>query len=44
MEQLTEVIAIRITKAEYELLKSEASEKVRPIGWIAREKLRKAMN
>lgn len=44
MEQLTEVIAIRVTKKEYELLKNESSERDRSIAWIAREKLRKAMS
>lgn len=40
MEQLSKTLTLRLTASEYELLKREADERARPIGYLAREKIR----
>ena len=40
MEQKTKQILIRVTEADYQLLKEKAVEQDRPIAYIAREYMR----
>lgn len=42
VEQLTKTLTLRLTEAEYESLKNEAVNRQRSIGFVAREKIRKA--
>lgn len=44
MEQLTKQLVVRLTEKEYMLLKNEAEQRDRTMGWIVREKLRKTAN
>ena len=37
MEQKTKQILIRVSEADYQLLKDKAIEQDRPIAWVARE-------
>lgn len=37
MEQKTKQILIRVSEADYQLLKDKAVEQDRPIAWVARE-------
>lgn len=43
MEQLTKLIGVRLTEAEYALLRDQAEKQDRTIAWVAREKIREGM-
>lgn len=43
MEQLTQVVTIRLKADEYELLHQQAAEQKKPVAWMIRETLRKGL-
>lgn len=43
MEQLTQVVTIRLKSDEYELLHQQATEQNKPVAWLIRETIRKGL-
>lgn len=43
MEQLTTQITIRVSEADVELLRAQATEQRRSLAWVARENMRKGL-
>lgn len=43
MEQLTQVVTIRLKSDEYEMLHRQAAEQNKPVAWMIRETIRKGL-
>lgn len=43
MEQLTQVVTIRLKSDEYEVLHRQAQEQNKPVAWMIRETIRKGL-